>query len=159
MPKITKCRKFSAARLSPDSLVFQQGIIQCTAAITRVLDTPGCFEDVSDTITVTEVVKCLKKPPVPKGKAKLVALDKFKKLADAKERNNVVDKNIKDILKMSKKKTKKKDPLDQDKDFLKGLVKELDPITSNIRMYVIFTLNENQARAAPMSNSQTFRWL
>ena len=146
-----------AARMSPDSLVFRHGIIQCTAAITRVLDTPGCFEDASETISVNSVIKYLKKPAVPKGTAKLVALDKFKKLMDPKPKTSKYE-NIDVILKMEKKKTKKKDPLDQDKDFLKGLVKELDPITSNIRMYVIFSL-ENQARAAPMSNSQTFRGL
>ena len=70
-------------------------------------------------------MKCLKKPPVPKGTAKLLALDKFKGLKDIKPKKNENEKLAK-LLKADKNKKKKKDPLDMDKDFLKGLIQDLD---------------------------------
>ena len=118
-----------AARLSPDCFIIKQGIIQCTAAITRVLDTQNCFSDASATISVNSVLKCLKKPPVPKGMAKQMALDKFKGLKNPKPKSNE-NENLAKLLKADKNKKKKKDPLDPDKDFLKELIKELDTTPS-----------------------------
>ena len=104
--------------MSPDCLIIKQGIIQCSSAITRVLDTQDCFKDASATISVNSVLKCLKKPPVPKGTAKLFALDKFKGLKDIKPKNTEKE-SLAKLLKADKIKKKKKDPLDLDKDFLK----------------------------------------
>ena len=71
----------------------------------------------------------MKKPPVPKGTAKLLALDKFKGLKDINPRNNEKE-SLAKLLKADKNKKKKKDPLDPDKEFLKELIKELDSTPS-----------------------------
>ena len=73
--------------MSPDSKVIKEGMIRCTEAITRILDTTNCFEDVSATIAVSSVVKCLKPPAIPKGTAKLLAFDKFKGLRNPKPKD------------------------------------------------------------------------
>ena len=118
--------------MSPDSKVIKEGMIRCTEAITRILDTTNCFEDVSATIAVSSVVKCLKPPAIPKGTAKLLAFDKFKGLRNPKPKDTG-KKNMANLLKPNTDKKKKKDPLDPDKDFLKGLIKELDE--SNSKKY------------------------
>ena len=119
--------------MSPDCVGFQQGIIQCSAAITRVLESPNCFQDASGTISVNSVLKCLQKPVVAKGTAKLAALDKFKTLMNCKP-ENTINENIDKIMTMEKKKRKKKDPLDMNNGYLKELITELNPQKSNIRL-------------------------
>ena len=125
-----------AAAWSPDSQVIKQGIIQCTSAILRVLDTTICFDEASATISINSVLKCLKKPPVPKGTAKLVALEKFKGLKYQKPKKTLDD-NIKTLMKRNNKNKKIRDPLDDDKTFLKELVNELDTFSSSKTRFVL----------------------
>ena len=112
--------------MSPDSHAINQGIIQCCTAITRVLDVTECFQDVAATIAAGKVIKVIKPPLIPKGTGKLTALEKFKDLGKPKtddDKKRVIKSILNSEADISK---KKKDPLDQDKEFLKELVKELD---------------------------------
>ena len=100
----------------------------CTDSITRVLESTHCFAGAGQTIPVNNVLNILsRKNQLPKGaQAALnkVAIAKFKKIVEAPKQ----EKKYKDIAKTmkNKDKKKKKDPLDADKTFLLGLVKEFE---------------------------------
>ena len=98
----------------------------CTHSITTVLDDQNCLSGAGETIHVKNVLSHLeKKTGLPKGALKKVAFNKFKKLCEPKSRSET---KYKDLSKAMKKKDvkKKKDPLDADKVFLLGLVKEFE---------------------------------
>ena len=100
----------------------------CTASITRVLDVPNCFDQVGQTIPISNILSHLGKKNncLPKGALKKLAVEKFRVNVDREPpKKETKYKDISRNMKNNDKK-KKKDPLDVDKYFLLGLVKTFE---------------------------------
>ena len=71
------------SRVTQDWKQFSEGIVQCKASITRVLDSQHCFDNVASTIPLSTAVGYLSIKhshfSKPKGPLKKLAAEKFKK--------------------------------------------------------------------------------
>ena len=117
------------SRITEDWKQFSEGIVQCKASITRVLDSQHCFDNVGKTIPINTVVGYLSgfkhsHLSKPKGPLKKMAAEKFK--MQMKKDHCKKGPKYEDVEKVMSEKKKKVDPLDPDKYFLLDLVKKME---------------------------------